>query len=314
MVTNYLHEHPEFDDLIRIVADKLSIAPILVEKDYWIMHCLYGLQQLGYEFYLKGGTSLSKGYVIIHRFSEDIDIYIKPPDALTVEIGKNQNKPAHCESRRKFYDWLATNIKIDGIIEVTRDEAFDDEKYRSGGIRLVYPTALDVNQDIKTGILLEVGFDTVKPYKQVSISSWAYDIGADKVDVRDNRAINVPCYHPGYTFVEKLQTISTKFRQQQKDGKKPANFMRHYYDVFYLLQDKSVQAFIGTPDYNNHKKVRFRQGDEQDLTRNQAFQMQDPEVLAFYSEQYEDKPTLYYKQKPGFDEIINKLREFAPNL
>jgi predicted nucleotidyltransferase component of viral defense system len=43
------------------------------------MHCLYGLQQLGYTFQLKGGTSLSKGHKIVNRFSEDIDILIEPP-------------------------------------------------------------------------------------------------------------------------------------------------------------------------------------------------------------------------------------------
>ncbi|MEA2882414.1 MAG: hypothetical protein QOH32_1670, partial [Bradyrhizobium sp.] len=42
-------------------------------KDYWIMHSLYGLQKLGLIFELKGGTSLSKGFKIIDRFSEDID-------------------------------------------------------------------------------------------------------------------------------------------------------------------------------------------------------------------------------------------------
>src|SRR5436190_15605964 len=51
-----------------------SIDPALVEKDYWIMQGLYGLQKLGMKIELKGGTSLSKGLQIIHRFSEDIDI------------------------------------------------------------------------------------------------------------------------------------------------------------------------------------------------------------------------------------------------
>ena len=73
MPHDYLHRHPEFADLIRIVAANERIDPALVEKDYWIMHCLYGLQQLGLRFELKGGTSLSKGYGIIDRFSEDID-------------------------------------------------------------------------------------------------------------------------------------------------------------------------------------------------------------------------------------------------
>jgi predicted nucleotidyltransferase component of viral defense system len=72
MPTDYLHNHKQFFDLIRIVAEQKGIDPALVEKDYWIMHCLYGLQELGLAFELKGGTSLSKGFKIIDRFSEDI--------------------------------------------------------------------------------------------------------------------------------------------------------------------------------------------------------------------------------------------------
>ena len=59
MSADYLHNHPQLADLIRIVAEERGIDPALVEKDYWIMHGLYGLQQLGLKFALKGGTSLS---------------------------------------------------------------------------------------------------------------------------------------------------------------------------------------------------------------------------------------------------------------
>jgi predicted nucleotidyltransferase component of viral defense system len=73
MSADFLHNHPQFPELIRIVAQQKGIDPALVEKDYWIMHCLYGLQRLGLKFELKGGTSLSKGFHVIDRFSEDID-------------------------------------------------------------------------------------------------------------------------------------------------------------------------------------------------------------------------------------------------
>ena len=67
-----LHEHKDFKDLIATVSDNMGIDPTLVEKDYWIMHCLWGLQQQGFGFELKGGTSLSKGFRLIHRFSESL--------------------------------------------------------------------------------------------------------------------------------------------------------------------------------------------------------------------------------------------------
>jgi predicted nucleotidyltransferase component of viral defense system len=100
MPRDYLHNHLQFADLIRIVAREKSIDPALVEKDYWLVHCLYGLQKLGRKFELKGGTSLSKGYGAIERFSEDIDIQIEPPEGRDVKTGRNQDKPAHRKSRK----------------------------------------------------------------------------------------------------------------------------------------------------------------------------------------------------------------------
>ena len=117
MQPDYLHNHNDFSDLINIVGEQMSVLPTLVEKDYWIMHCLYGLQKLDLAFEVKGGTSLSKGHNLIKRFSEDIDIRIDPPAHLSVKTGQNHNKPAHIQSRKKFYDWLAQTIKIDGIKE-----------------------------------------------------------------------------------------------------------------------------------------------------------------------------------------------------
>lgn len=74
-MSEFLHDRADFKDLIEITANEMSIKdPALVEKDYWLMHVLWGLQQQKLSFHLKGGTSLSKGYGCIHRFSEDIDL------------------------------------------------------------------------------------------------------------------------------------------------------------------------------------------------------------------------------------------------
>lgn len=258
MPRDFLHRHQEFPDLIRIVGQELSIDPVLVEKDYWIMHCLNGLQHMGLLFELKGGTSLSKGLGIIDRFSEDIDIRVEPPAEQEVAVNPNQQKPQHVKSRRNFYDWLAGEIAIDGITSVERDTEFDDEQYfRSGGIRLYYDGHSGSLSGIRDGVLLELGFDTVSPNYPRTISSWAYDYAADRVEIQDNRAVDIACYHPGYTFVEKLQTVSTKFRRQQETGDFPGDFMRHYYDVYRLLSVPEVKAFIGTADYLAIRKNAF---------------------------------------------------------
>jgi hypothetical protein len=314
MPADYLHNHTQFSELLRIVALTNGIDPALVEKDYWIMHCLYGLQKLDFQFELKGGTSLSKGFQIIDRFSEDIDIRIEPPDHLEVKTGRNQTKSAHAESRKKFYDWLAKTIQIDGIYKVERDTAFDNTDFFSGGIRLFYKSITEPVRDLKNGVLLEAGFDVVNPNTPKDISSWAYDYATSKVSIVDNRAKGVACYDPGYTFVEKLQTISTKFRHQQKTKEFPINFMRHYYDVYSLLKRQEVQAFIGTEAYKKHKAKRFRQGDNQDITQNQAFLLSDPDSRATYVKAFGATSALYYGDKPTFEEILKKIGEWAKRL
>ena len=306
---DYLHEHPEYKELLRAVERQKKIEISLVEKDYWIMHILYGLRQGGFSFELKGGTSLSKGYGIIHRFSEDIDIRIEPPAGMEVKTGPNHIKPEHCASRKKYYDWLSREIKIDGIKSVNRDTEFDNEKYFSGGIRLLYKPAFTLAGGIKEGVLLEVGFDEVTPNSPVDISSWALDFALQNgLKVKDNRARGVLCYHPGYTLVEKLQTIATKFRKQQATGTMPANFIRHYYDVACLLENTAVQGFIGTEEYNSHKKKRFPAVDQEiPVARQEAFLLKDKQLRKLYDQEYQMTKALYYQGQMSFEEILGTL-------
>ncbi len=315
MPAKYLHELKEFSDLLRIIEEESGVLAYLVEKDYWLMHVLYGLQKQGFDFKLKGGTSLSKGYGIIERFSEDIDIYIKPPTELG--INERSEKATHIEKRRQFYELLAQQIRIDGIVRIVRDHEFDDQKYRSGGIRLFYKSYTTPIEGIKEGILLEAGFDTVTPDKKLLISSWAYDraIQSDAVQITDNRAINVSCYHPGYTFVEKLQTIATKYRKEQETVIENKNFMRQYYDIYCMLEEKRVKEFIGTEEYHVHKKKRFPAVDfEIPIAANEAFTLKNPEIRALFSKRYQSTSALYYKGQPSFEDILNRIHSYLGRL
>ena len=310
---DFLHNDPEFNELLAIVASKQKIDTVLVEKDYWIMHTLYGLSLQGINFELKGGTSLSKGFGLIYRFSEDIDIHISTNFGLTVE-GKS-DKPKIKEARKAFYDKLASEIKINGIINVERDSAFDDiEKYRSGGIRLFYNTLTPALIGLKEGILLEAGFDTVAPNRPLTISSWVMDYvkGLDNsFEFIDNTAKGVLCYHPGYTLVEKLQTIINKYRKEIANVDKPQNFMRQYYDVYCLLKDRDVKDFIGTPEYIAHKNDRFHGADKAiPLSVHPALLLQNPDIRKSFAQRYSDSASLYYREQPEFEVLLSGIQEY----
>jgi hypothetical protein len=162
--------------------------------------------------------------------------------------------------------------------------------------------------------LLELGFDDVFPNIRKDISSWLYDLAADKADIIDNRAKGVACYDPGYTFVEKLQTVSTKFRLQQAKGDSPIDFMRHYYDVYALLRRPEVQRFIGTQPYEAHKAKRFRAGDNPNIAQNPAFVLADPETRKAYAEAFAETSALFYGDKPSFEQILEEIGKWINRL
>lgn len=81
----------DFKDLIKLTAEYFQLNPLIVEKDYWITHSLYQLSMSEYSerVVFKGGTSLTKCYADLHRFSEDIDIALLTECMSKSQIKKN---------------------------------------------------------------------------------------------------------------------------------------------------------------------------------------------------------------------------------
>jgi hypothetical protein len=90
--------------------------------------------------------------------------------------------------------------------------------------------------------------------------------------------------------------------------------MRHYYDIYELLQRSDIQAFIGTADYKAHKAKRFPKADNQNIAENQAFIIDDPETWKRYENAYEDSSALYYGDNPTFGQILERIEEWTDNM
>ena len=79
MIDFLQNDNNDIKDIIDIIAEKKSLAKVIIEKDMWVSYVLdYLFNRCKYKDYFefKGGTSLSKGYNVIERFSEDVDIII----------------------------------------------------------------------------------------------------------------------------------------------------------------------------------------------------------------------------------------------
>ncbi|MCX5787813.1 MAG: nucleotidyl transferase AbiEii/AbiGii toxin family protein [Elusimicrobia bacterium] len=310
----FLHELGEAKGYFGLIADEKGILPIVVEKDYWIMHCLWGLQRSGLQFEMKGGTSLSKGWGVVDRFSEDIDIRFDAP----ARLNPKGDKPAHVAARFAFYDDLADRIKIAGVA-VQRNRGYDDSKAKNGGISLKYPSHYPRASTLKPEVLLEVGFDKTAPNEPRDFSSWVLDRARErKVEVIDNRALGVRCFNPEYTFVDKLQTICRRFRQHRDrsdpEKDRPQFFLRHYYDLYMLLETPRVKDFIGTGEYEAYKKQKLKTTDAAEFAAREALLLKDAATYALFEREFSAMGGMISPPRPRFAQIIERIRERSPHL
>lgn len=309
----FVHELSQAKSLFEALAAERSILPLVVEKDYWVMHCLWGLQQIGLKFEMKGGTSLSKGWGCIARFSEDIDIRFEPPANLQLK----GTKTIDIETRLAFFDALAKKIRIPGVT-VDRNRSYDDEKAHNGGIGLQYDSYFSSVPGLKPEVLLEVGFARTAPHEPRDIGSWALERAIEaRLKVVENRAWEVPCFNPEYTFVDKLQTICKKFRQyrdRHEERDRPRQFLRHYYDLFMLLELDRVKTFLGTSDYQTYKVEKIRGKDAVEFESRNAFTFREETVRREFEIEYDSMNTLLLSPGPTFNEILERLRKFSPSF
>jgi predicted nucleotidyltransferase component of viral defense system len=98
----HLFEHPDFEQAILRAAEHFGargLRPALIEKDYYVTEAIRAIAGIaGDKVIFKGGTSLSKGWNLIERFSEDIDIFLDP-EAFSPPLGKNGIPPPATLSR-----------------------------------------------------------------------------------------------------------------------------------------------------------------------------------------------------------------------
>jgi hypothetical protein len=90
--------------------------------------------------------------------------------------------------------------------------------------------------------------------------------------------------------------------------------MRHYYDVYCLLQDPTVQAFAGTRGYLDHKAKRFPKADNPLIAENEAFVLNDPKARATLQKAYAASSALYFRGQPAFDDILAEIAKWSPRL
>jgi hypothetical protein len=230
----FAHEDADFDDLLRIVAERRRLALGLVEKDYWVTHTLWALHAQGFDVWFKGGTSLSKGFGLIERFSEDLDLKIEPGQVAALPLVTNWRSEGRnaTTARRTYFERLRQLLDVPhATIALEAQEA--DATWRGANLRVLYPGRHlgDLEGVLRPFVLLEVGSARVAPAVERSLSSFVHQhlMDAGQLgDFADNRPAAVRCVHPLVTLVEKLDALH---RRVGNPVIEPASFVRHFEDA-----------------------------------------------------------------------------------
>lgn len=242
----YKEKKEEKKFIFQEISERTKLPAYAVEKDWWVVQTLRVIFQMdiGKHLLFKGGTSLSKAWGLIDRFSEDIDLALNR-EFLGFDSGlisKTQVRKLRTASfayiTQTFNAELQAAFKAFGIDELTfKYENLGDGDQDPVSLLLFYPNVIEEYPEyIQPRIKVEIGSRSLKePYTNRSFRSMVGDTFSDKPYT--DAKITIPCINPERTYLEKLFLLHEEF-QKPKEKIRVNRLSRHLYDIYQISQSK----------------------------------------------------------------------------
>jgi hypothetical protein len=242
-----LFEHPDFEQAVIRAAEYFrprGLRESIIEKDYYVTEALRIIErEAGSQVIFKGGTSLSKGWNLIQRFSEDIDIFLDPT-ASTPPLGKK----AIDRELKKLRDAVGKHPALTFV---------EKESQTIGGFgrndRFEYVQRFAGTRDIRNRVFVEAGTASGRePTDRVRLQSYVAQFLQEtdiSLGAEDEGPFEMRLLHFRRTFVEKMFAIHAKVEAFKKGGKEIGGYARHYYDLYCLAERPEVLAMLRSDEY-----------------------------------------------------------------
>lgn len=316
---------------------QLNLFEIAVEKDFWVcwtLRKLFELPEWGEHLSFKGGTSLSKCWNLIERFSEDIDIVI---DRGVLGFG-GDNAPERAPSKKQTSKRLkalkeacqqtirdriqpalieAISSELPGDLEWALEPDPDDPDGQT--LLLIYPTAFPEQAAyLRRAVKIEMGARSdTDPAESIDIRPYISDAFPDLLSEPEARVRSVM---PRRTFWEKAMLLHEEtFRPEAK--RRGEAMARHYYDLYRLILagigDESAHDLDLFERVAAHRQVFFRHTwvDYSTLNPGQLRLLPAEADRPDWRADYEGmRQEMFYGDVPTFDEILSVVGEFQARL
>ena len=323
----------ERQDVFEAEAENLDTRSSYVEKDFWVCLVLDILYN-GFNFdhprlLFKGGTSLSKGYSLINRFSEDVDFTVfskdigfdESKDPTTPEISGKERKRRSENIMEATSKYICNKLRqdLEAIASTLAPECnviTDTEDRDKSTLLFHYPSLFAEGTDayIQPRVKLEGGGrSALDPHEQLIIKPFINQILSD----RDFSIPNIITIRPERTFWDKVMILHGWYCGHRDEGRLPSDrqrISRHYYDVAMIYKSEFGLKAISDP------KLRENVHQHNQLFFNKAWMKFDqaipgsfhlvPEgkLLQTIKKDYQDMQGMMLGNAPKFETIVEELK------
>jgi hypothetical protein len=316
--------------LFLATAMRLGTTVQNVEKDFWVCWTLdalfNGLQPGGPRLLFKGGTSLSKGYGLIERFSEDIDITVFRADidapALVEELealSRKQRERRLADIRQACQTFIGGPLKTQleelavglpiagGQLRVT----LDDDDADGQTLLLQYPAVSDDDQYVRPAVKIEAGAKSaLDPHEPLSVRPYV----ADELVEFDLKVLGVTTVDPVRTFWDKVLILHSLRRSFEDRGRLRGGgqrVSRHYYDVDRMLRtdigQRAVADLAMAEDCVRHERMFFKRSGTDTAVPGSFALVPPAAMLDQLRQDYQAMAVMIFGEVPMFASVMDSI-------
>lgn len=314
-------------------ASELGLHAPSIEKGFWIcwtLRELFGLEESGRHLTFKGGTSLSKGWGLIQRFSEDVDVVIdrdhlgfggeKAPDQ--PELGSKERDRRLESLQKACQTWVRDVLEREFgrrcalLLKGEREWKLHQDADDSSGqtLLLAYPSVFERERYLRPVVRIELGARSdTEPVQEPVIRPYVDEVRPES-EVATAFAIRTVA--PERTFWEKAMLLHEETYRVGTSGPKD-RLARHYYDLWCLIRAGVGARAAGDEGLFQrvaaHRAVFFRKRREaQDsLVRGKLRLVPAAESTPAWRRDYEAmRESMLFGDTPQFEDVLEVVREF----
>lgn len=316
-------------DLFREASNRSGLSFDVIQKDFWvcfILDQLFSHPKIGQTVYFKGGTSLSKCFQVIERFSEDIDLTVDrsalgfDSDELATAPTKSQLKKRRKSIKAAGFEYASTHI-FPALQSAITDILPDANSWQlidagDGVINFTFPADADLSTGtyLRPDVRLEIGgLSDLEPNETKRVSPYAAEVS----EPFDRHETQVQVVLARRTLCDKLLLLH---RLNTSGTDLPAEHSRHFYDVAMMVGSAVRREFLDDPELLPHAiayegRTFPRAGIDYDALLPSDLRLSPPEeLMPSLRKDYEDMREMFFSEPPALASIIKALEELESDL